>query len=152
LPGSTVSWGAEYAQQYVTPLKPDFVILDFGMNDFWRMRPAEFGDSVRSMISQIRAVRPHVEFLLLANMKFDPAYVTDTDSNKGFYMGNMEGYRDQLAAMEGPGIVMTDMTDLSDAIYRGKKPKDCVANPLHPNDYLARWYAQALLATVGAER
>ena len=33
-----------------------------------------------------------------------------------------------------------------DAIYRRKKAKDCLVNPLHPNDYLARWYAQSLTA------
>jgi len=32
--------------------------------------------------------------------------------------------------------------------FDGKKAKDRIVNPLHPNDYLARWYAQALLATV----
>jgi hypothetical protein len=165
LPGSTITWGAQYVQQYVNPLHPDLVIIDFGMNDFWRMPPAEFGDSVRSIIRQVRAVCPATEFLLLANMKFDPDYVLDTDSNKIFYTGNLAGYRDVLREIEGggmkggerdggvkgsgvkgSGVAMLDMTTLSDAIYRRKKAKDCIANPLHPNDYLARWYAQGMLA------
>jgi lysophospholipase L1-like esterase len=148
LPGSTVSWGAQYVSSYVTPLKPDLVVIDFGMNDFWRMTPAEFGDSVKSIVRQVRSVRPQAEFLLLANMKFDPEYVLDSDKNKPFYVRNLAGYRDVLAGMEGPGIVMTDMTVLSDAIYHLKKAKDCIVNPLHPNDYLARWYAQGMLATL----
>jgi hypothetical protein len=156
LPGSTVAWGAQYVQQYVNSLHPDLVVIDFGMNDFWRMPPAEFGDSVRSIIRQVRAVRPATEFLLLANMKFDPDYVLDSDSNKVFYTGNLAGYRDVLREMEGTGgegsgmmiqgTAMLDMTTLSEAIYRRKKAKDCIANPLHPNDYLARWYAQGMLA------
>jgi lysophospholipase L1-like esterase len=149
LPGSTVSWGAQYASLYVNPLKPDLVIIDFGMNDFWRMPPAEFGDSVKSIIRQVRAVQPDAEFLLLANMKFDPDYVLDSDKNKSFYVGNLAGYRDVLALMEGPGVVFTDMTTLSGVIYGRKKAKDCIVNPLHPNDYLARWYAQSMLATLG---
>ncbi|HET6252807.1 MAG TPA: beta-galactosidase [Puia sp.] len=148
LPGSTIDWGAKYVSSYVSPLKPDLVIIDFGMNDFWRMGPAEFGDSVRSIIRQVRAVRPEVEFLLLANMKFDPDYVLDSDKNKAFYTGNLAGYRDALEGLEGPGVVMTDITTLSDVIYKRKKAKDCIVNPLHPNDYLARWYAQAMLATL----
>ncbi|HUB59729.1 MAG TPA: beta-galactosidase [Puia sp.] len=148
LPGSTVDWGAKYVSSYVTPLRPDLVIIDFGMNDFWRMKPAEFGDSVRSIIRQVRAVQPEAEFVLLANMKFDPDYVLVSDKNKLFYTGNIAGYRDMLAGMEGAGIVMTDMTTLSDAVYKRKKARDCTVNPLHPNDYLARWYAQAMLATV----
>jgi lysophospholipase L1-like esterase len=149
LPGSTVSWGAQYVSSYVNPLQPDLVIIDFGMNDFWRMTSSEFGDSVRSIIRQVRAVRPQAEFLLLANMKFDPEYVLDSDKYKSFYTGNLAGYRDELAKMEGPGIVMMDMTTLSDAIYKRKKARDCIVNPLHPNDYLARWYAQGMLATLG---
>jgi beta-galactosidase len=149
LPGSTVNWGARYVSQYVNPLQPDLVVIDFGMNDFWRMKPDEFGDSVRSIIRQVRAATPQVEFLLLANMKFDPEYVSDSDANKGFYMGNLAGYRDVLVSMEGPGVAVMDMTTLSDAIYKRKKARDCIVNPLHPNDYLARWYAQGMLATAG---
>jgi lysophospholipase L1-like esterase len=154
LPGSTVNWGAQYVSKYLNPLEPDLVVIDFGMNDFWRMKPDEFGDSVRSIIRQVRAGRPGAEFLLLANMKFDPDYVLDSDPNKGFYKGNLAGYRDELASLEGPGVAMMDMTTLSDAIYKRKKAKDCIVNPLHPNDYLARWYAQGMLATVagGAAR
>jgi beta-galactosidase len=148
LPGSTVSWGAQYVSQYVNPLEPDLVVIDFGMNDFWRMSPPEFGDSVRSIIRQVRAMRWGTEFLLLANMKFDPDYVLDSDKYKKYYTDNLAGYRNELASIEGPGVVMTDMTTLSDAIYKGKKAKDCIVNPLHPNDYLARWYAQGMLATL----
>lgn len=149
LPGSTVNWGAQYVSKYVNSLEPDLVVIDFGMNDFWRMSPAEFGDSVRSIIRQVRAVRPGAEFLLLANMKFDPEYVADSDKYKKYYTRNLAGYRDELAKLEGPGVVMMDMTTLSGAIYKRKKARDCIVNPLHPNDYLARWYAQGMLATLG---
>jgi lysophospholipase L1-like esterase len=145
LPGSTVDWGAKYVSSYVVPLEPDLVIIDFGMNDFWRMKPDEFGDSVRSIIRQVRAGRPGAEFLLLANMKFDPEYVLESDKYKSFYTGNLAGYRDVLVSLEGPGVVVLDMTTLSQAIFDRKKAKDCIVNPLHPNDYLARWYAQGML-------
>lgn len=148
LPGSTVAWGAQYAEQYINSLHPDLVVLDFGMNDFWRMPPAEFGDSVKTILSKVRAADPAAEFILLSNMKFDPGYVLDSDSNKAFYTGNLVGYHDQLRALEGPGIAGLDMTGISDAIYRLKKAKDCIVNPLHPNDYLARWYAQGMVALV----
>jgi lysophospholipase L1-like esterase len=148
LPGAAVDWGAQQARQYIAPLNPDLVLIDFGMNDFWRIPPREFSDSVRSIIRTIRASNPAVEFLLIANMQFDPAYNLDSDRNKPFYTGNMQGYRDSLLAMRGPGIICLDMTSLSAAIYRRKKAKDCIVNPLHPNDYLGRWYAQALLKTL----
>jgi lysophospholipase L1-like esterase len=148
LPGSTVAWGAEHAEQYVNPLHPDLVILDFGMNDFWRLTPQAFGDSVRTIMRKVKTANPDVAFLLLANMKFDPDYVLESDVHRAFYMGNLAGYAGELKAMKGPGVAVLDMTGLSAAIYARKKPKDCLVNPLHPNDYMARWYAQGMLAVM----
>jgi RNA polymerase sigma factor (sigma-70 family) len=59
----------------------------------------------------------------------------------------MAGEYDQLLqGALGPGIAGLDITDISDVLYREKKAKDCMVNPLHPNDYMARWYAQGLVA------
>jgi hypothetical protein len=58
----------------------------------------------------------------------------------------MLGYSKVLKQMEAPGIVNLDMTGISGSIYSRKKAKDCLANPLHPNDYMARWYAQGMAA------
>ncbi len=38
------------------------------------------------------------------------------------------------------------MNAISGTLLAAKKPKDLIANPLHPNDFLARWYAQGLAA------
>jgi lysophospholipase L1-like esterase len=146
LPGSLVDWGALYADQYISALKPDLVILDFGMNDFWRYTPEQFKGYIETIMRKVRATNPKVEFLLLSNMKFDPDYVLDSDQNKAFYTGNLEGYSKVLKQMEAKGVINLDMYAISDAIYRLKKAKDCISNPLHPNDYLARWYAQGLSA------
>jgi len=146
LPGARVDWGAAYAAKYVNPLKPDLIILDFGMNDFWKYSPAEFKDYVRRIMDTVIASNPAAEFLLLSNMMFDPDYVLDSDKNKSFYTGNLAGYQLVLHQLEGEGSAELDMTHLSDAIYRRKKAKDCISNPLHPNDYMARWYAQGMVA------
>jgi hypothetical protein len=146
LPGALVSWGAEYADQYINPLKPDLLIIDFGMNDFWRYTAAEFKTYIETIIKKVRVVHPETEFLLLSNLQFDPDYILDSDKNKAFYQGNMQGYAKVLREMETTGIVNLDMTTLSGIIYSRKKAKDCLANPLHPNDYMARWYAQGMAA------
>jgi len=146
LPGSRVDWGAQYADKYVNPLKPDLVILDFGMNDFWSFTPEQFKGYIETMMRKIRVSNPDVEFILLSNMKFDPDYVLDSDQYKAFYTGNLKGYNQILQAMQTKGVVNADMYAISSYIYDQKKAKDCIANPLHPNDYLARCYAQALSA------
>ncbi len=146
LPGSVVDWGAQYADKYINPLKPDLVILDFGMNDFWRYTPDQFKGYIQTIIKKIKAANPKVEFILLSNMAFDPDYVLDSDKYKSFYQGNLEGYSKVLKAMEASGMANLDMYSISHAIYNKKKAKDCLVNPLHPNDYMARWYAQGLAA------
>src|SRR6185437_5109494 len=99
-----------------------------------------------TIIKKVRAANPETEFLLLSNLKFDPDYVLDSDKNKAFYQGNLLGYANVLKQMETAGIINLDMTTLSGIIYSRKKAKDCLANPLHPNDYMARWYAQGMAA------
>lgn len=148
LPGSTVDWGATYADQYVNPLHPDLVVVDFGMNDFWRLTPDQFKGYIQIILEKIRTGNPSTECLLIANMQFDPAYILDADKYKSFYVSNMKGYRDVLESLQGPGVVTLDMYSISGSVYGLKKPKDCITNPLHPNDYLSRWYAQALLKTI----
>jgi lysophospholipase L1-like esterase len=146
LPGATAQWGAQYAEKYVNPLKPDLVILDFGMNDFWSCSPSTFESYMKTMIFKIRAEYPNAEFLLLSNMSFDPDYVLDSDTNKSWYVSNMAGYPPILKSLEANGIINLNMAEISDTLYKCKKAKDCITNPLHPNDYLARWYAQCMAA------
>jgi hypothetical protein len=146
LPGALVSWGASNAEKYINPVHPDLVIIDFGMNDFWRYTPDEFKGYIQTIIKKVKKENPKTEFLLISNMDFDPSYILDTDKYKSFYTSNMKGYNKVLQQMETTGVINLDMTTLSDSIYSRKKAKDCISNPLHPNDYLARWYAQSLTA------
>jgi acyl-CoA thioesterase-1 len=146
LPGATVDWGADYASVYVNPLHPDLLVIDFGMNDFWRTEPQDFARSVEKIIREVRSENPACEFLLISNMLFDPDYIIDSDPHKSWYRNNFKGYGLAMKAMQSPGIANLDMTSLTESLYQAKKAKDFLVNPLHPNDYLVRWYAQCLLA------
>jgi lysophospholipase L1-like esterase len=143
-PGAASSWMASYADKYVNPIKPDLVILDMGMNDFWNQSPQGFKANFKMAMDKIKVSCPNAEFILLSNMLYDPEYVTD--SNASIYMERMKGYNAALQSLEDDGIVNVDMTTMSDTIYHRKKAKDCLANPLHPNDYMGRWYAQGMVA------
>ena len=145
LPGASSGWLASYADKYVNPIKPDLVILDMGMNDFWGQSPQGFKANVQMAMNKIKTGCPDVEFMLLSNMLYDPEYVTDP-SNAAVYLERMKGYNMALQSLEDDGVVNVDMTTMSDTIYHRKKAKDCVANPLHPNDYMGRWYAQGMVA------
>lgn len=114
------------------------------MNDFWRLTPEQFKGYIEKIMQKIRTANPKVEFLLISNMKFDPAYVLDSDHYKSFYEDNLKGYSQVLKQMESKGVANLDMYAISQFLYQHKKAKDRISNPLHPNDYLERWFAQGL--------
>ena len=141
--GATSEWGKDFARRMVATLDPDLVLVAFGQNDFWNTAADVFASNVLSMVQTVRRECPHAEFLLVSTMRFDPAYTTNAA-----YWNVVGEYANKLKAMTGPGIGFVDMTAISEWVYAAKKPKDCINDPLHPNDYLARWYAQSLAATL----
>ena len=141
--GATSDWGARMADRMVASLNPDLVTIAFGQNDFWGIPADAFANNISNIIETVRAKNPHAEFLLVSTLRFDPAYT----ANAGYWKLVGE-YEAKLKAMAGPGVQFVDMTAISEAIYAAKKPKDCLNDPLHPNDFLARWYAQSLVAAL----
>lgn len=141
LGGMLASWAKENARDVVASLNPDLVLIGFGMNDFWSVEPEEFRKEIEATMAAIRAKRPNVEFVLIASMKFDPAY-----TEEAVYVNHLSDYAKELAKLAGPGVALFDMTTLSDALYRAKGAKNLGADPMHPDDFLARWYAQGLFA------
>lgn len=146
LPGATAEWGAKYAEKYVNPLHPDLTIIDFGMNDFWNDTPEQFKAYIETIMRKVRMGNPKVEFLLLSNIHFDPSYILDSDKNRSMYLSRVKGYNKMLQELQEKGVIDFDMTTISHILYSAKNAKDCLVNPMHPNDYLARWYAQGMTA------
>ncbi len=141
--GATSDWGARMAGRMVASLNPDLVTIAFGQNDFWGVPAATFANNISSIIQTVRAKNPKVEFLLVSTLRFDPAYTTNA-----VYWNAVGDYEAKLKSMAGSGVQIVDMTAISEAVYAAKKPKDCLNDPLHPNDFLARWYAQSLVAAL----
>ena len=144
--GKTAGWLATYAQALVNRNTPDLVIIDMGMNDIWGVTSqAQFKASIESTINTIRKDVPNAEFILIGNMVPDVKGVGAPANGATL----MFGFLEMLKSLEGPGIAVLDMTTLSETIFQRKGAKHCIANSLHPNDYLARWYAQGLTALFG---
>ena len=141
--GADSKWGREYAGRMVASLHPDLVIVAFGQNDFWSVSAETFATNIGSIIATVRNDNPRAEFLLVSPLRFDPAYTTNAA-----YWGAVRAYAEKLKAMTGPGAQFVDMTAISEWVYAAKKPKDCLNDPLHPNDYFARWYAQSLVSAL----
>jgi lysophospholipase L1-like esterase len=141
--GAKSDWGCDYAERMVGCLDPDLVIVGFGQNDFWGVSADSFATNISKIISTVRAHNTSTEFLLVSALRFDPAYTTNSH-----YWNLVGDYASRLRAMTGPGVQFVDITAISEAVYAAKKPKDCLNDPLHPNDYFARWYAQSLVAAL----
>lgn len=146
LGGMTSDWGRETAPSAVASLNPDLVLIAFGMNDFWWMPADQFRQNTQDMIQAVRAKNPTAEFILIASMRFDPAYAKDPE-----YRARMASYTPTLRSLVGKGVQLLDMDTLSGVLAEAKKPKDLISDPLHPNDFLARWYAQGLVALLDKE-
>lgn len=139
--GKMVAWIDQYCESMVVPNVPDLVILDMGMNDIWGTTSnAEFKASMQSCINKIKTANPNTEFILVGNML--PDVSSQGSPSNGDVL--MYGFLSQLKSLEATGIAVFDMTTLSDSIYKRKGATHCHSNSLHPNDYLARWYAQGL--------
>lgn len=141
--GATSQWGKDYARRMVNSLNPDLVLIAFGQNDFWSISANTFATNITDIMHTIRAQNPKAEFLLISPLRFDPAYTTNSA-----YWNAVGEYGKQMKAMIGTGVQFVDMTGISEWVYAAKKPKDCMNDPLHPNDYFARWYAQSLVAAL----
>ncbi len=141
--GAASDWARNMAARMVANLHPDLVIIAFGQNDFWRISANDFAANIAAVMQTVRATNPNAEFLLVSTLRFDPAYTT----NAG-YWDLVSQYDARLRAMTGPGVQLVDMTNISGAVYAAKSPKDCLNDPLHPDDYFARWYAQSLIAAL----
>jgi lysophospholipase L1-like esterase len=141
--GADSAWAARMAGRMVANLHPDLVIVAFGQNDFWRISADDFAANIASVIRTIRAASPQTEFLLVSTLRFDPIY-----SGKPDYWNRVTQYDVKLRAITGPGVQLVDMTAISAAVYAAKAPKDCLNDPLHPNDYFSRWYAQSMIAAL----
>jgi lysophospholipase L1-like esterase len=141
--GATSQWGRGYAGRMVASLNPDLVLIAFGQNDFWSIPADSFATNITDIMQTIRGKNPNAEFILVSTLRFDPAYTTNSR-----YWNAVGEYAEKLKAMTGPGVQFVDMTAISEWVYAAKKPKDCINDPLHPNDYFARWYAQSLVAAL----
>ncbi len=138
--GADSEWGAKYTERMVTTLNPDLVLIAFGQNDFWRIPADSFANNIARIIKIIRNKNPNTEFLLISPLRLDPDY-----SANASYWNLVGEYAGRLKAMIAPGVQFVDLTAISESVYSAKNPKDCLNDPLHPNDYFARWYAQCVL-------
>ncbi len=146
LGGETSEWGKEMASDAVASLNPNLVLIAFGMNDFWSIPPATFRQNIEATMATVRGRSPKAEFILISSIRFDPNY-----THEATYVNNFFGYQSELKALAGHGVALLDMTELSGGLYQAKSAADLETDPMHPDDFLARLYAQGLVAVLAGK-
>ncbi len=137
--GTDTAWGLANIEKLIAT-DPDLVILAFGMNDAAGRTPEDYQANTRAMIEAVRKARPATEFILIATMLGNKDWTTLNHQR-------FPQYRDMLAQLCAPGIVLADMTSLWETLLQSKKDCDLTGNGVnHPNDFGHRLYAQTLSA------
>jgi acyl-CoA thioesterase I len=137
--GTDTGWGRTNIGK-VNAVKPDLVILAFGMNDAAGRPADQYQANIRAMIDAVRQARPEAEFILVATMLGNANWTTLRHER-------FPQYRDALKTLCGPGIALADLTSVWVELLRHKQDWDLTGNGVnHPNDFGHRVYAQVLSA------
>ena len=140
--GSTAADGV-WNTSAIAALKPDLVMIAFGMNDACYAEAAEYATNVSAILARLQERVEKVEFLLISPM-------LPTDECTWLVPERFDQYRAGLRELTGEGILLADVTGLWTRIVARKDPHDVSGNGLnHPNDFGHRLYAQTIFDLLG---
>lgn len=120
--------------------KPDLVLIAYGMNDIKYNDVATYSGNIQRIMAEIRTLSPETEFILVSSMLGNPEWEGMPGEDK------FTKFRDALAGLCGPGVVLADVTAAWMELLKRKSLYDLTGNGLnHPNDFSHRIYAQVIL-------
>lgn len=140
--GKGITWGLEEIENVIdSQPNVDLAVIAFGMND-GNMLSGSFSGKVNRLAGKIEKAYPDVETLAIATMLPNP-------QAKNFYLNQMSFYDAMVKDCQREGLAVVDMTAVHKSLLERKQYADMTGNNVnHPNDYLARVYAQTLFATL----
>ncbi len=141
--GTGIKWAMDNLQGSVLNYSPDLVIVAFGMNDF-NYTGKRYKEKIAELLDAIREKYPECEFIVVSTMMYN-ADIVDTASwhqqDHQKYFGELEN--------DYSGVAFMNMTEIHQYLLTKKLFRDMTGNNInHPNDFLARAYAQTLLKTM----
>lgn len=137
--GFNSDMGIMNLQSKVIDIKPDFMFLGFGMNDGW-LPPDEYKLKIKTMIDALLKECPDCEVAVISTML--PHFRV-----AGFYCAQ-EKQEEALysLAREYSNVDVIPVTSMHKEILKKKRYYDMTGNNVnHPNDFLARVYAQTII-------
>lgn len=150
--GSSSSGMVSTVDKNVIRYAPDLVFIAFGMNDCMNESQASDGsmgrvreqykNAINQMIQRVRGQYPDCEFVLV------PSFYGNIHCH---YRSYYDACRDALLELEDTyaGVVCADITSMHASLLEFKDYLDFSGdNMCHPNDFMARLYAQICLETI----
>lgn len=140
--GMGIDWGLEQISGVLAKQSAlDLAVVAFGMND-GRQSPETITSKAKRLVAMIQEKFPDAEVLLVAGMLPNP-------QAKNFYLQQEDFVDAMLEICEKEGVAVVNMTAVHEGLLERKRYADMTGNNVnHPNDYLARVYAQTLFATM----
>ena len=140
--GKNSEWALEELQERAIDINPDLMIYGFGMNDGWRSA-ADFCELTGKVLDQFTVACPNADVAVIATML--PHFRV-----KGFW-GNQDTYEEGLCKLckKYEHIDVVPVNSMHKAILEKKRYYDMTGNNVnHPNDFMARIYAQTIIKTI----
>ena len=146
--GYRAAQGAESFSSSVLNTREDLLVLGFGMNDRSTLVDS-YKSSILQMVNAFLEKNEGSAVLLVSTML--PNY----ESTSAWY-GNQEHFLSALTEIADADdlVAVADMTTMHKQLFElGKRYRDATGNNInHPNDFLARLYAQVVLkALIGGD-
>lgn len=149
--GWSVQEGYQNAESYINSVIEsygcDLFTVAFGMNN-GSLAAKKFVQYTEGIIERVQKCAPETNIVMVSTM------VPNPEATNGWY-GNQETFEaEMLASAEayqksGTNCAAACMTSMSKSILDVKRFRDCTGNNInHPNDFMARLYAQVMFQTV----
>lgn len=145
--GWTTRNGISNLQERVIEHNPDAVFIGFGMNDT-TLSANTHVEQIKTIVDGIKEANPNVEICLISTMLPNPE-VAGVSYEQYSFEQSYERLVAQYHAQGYEKICLAPVTSMHQAILEKKRYYDMTGNNVnHPNDFMARVYAQTVFQTV----
>ena len=147
--GQDSNWAVSNYKNRVLKFKPDLVFIAFGMNDKTRTA-AYFYDKMSVLVKNIRDELPDVEIMLISTSL--PNKTAAAAASGTPFFKEHDKFEPELKKISDAyeNVGLSNVTSLNAELLKRKRFRDMTGNNInHPNDYLARLYAQVTIASLG---
>ena len=139
--GKNTKWGLDNVEERVNKYHPDLLVLEFGAND-GMLSKEEHASQIKEIFSKVRKENPECDVILIS------ATICNPESE--WYCGEQQFFYQEYEKLDFSNLAICNMTLAHFYLLSRKCYKDMSGNNInHPNDFLARVFAQSILTVMG---